>query len=197
MNPLALSDSAPMSRRSAGRRLAIRVAMLALTSALLACQSLPPAPSTEGPLLSGRLAVRVDGDAGRSFSAAFELRGQAEAGSMSLNSPLGSQIGRADWSPAAGVLLHDGDGTRRYQRLDDMAIELTGEALPIAALFDWLRGRPWPGAPRGELVEAGHTGFRQLGWDVQLDRHAEGWLVAVRDTPPPRVTVRAKLDETP
>lgn len=165
--------------------------------ALGACQSLPPAPPAEGPTLSGRLAVRVEGDAQRSFSAAFELRGQADAGSMSLSSPLGSQIGRADWSPRLGVLLHDGDGTRRYERLDDMAVDLTGQALPIAALFDWLRGRPWPGAPRGELAESGHTGFRQLDWDVQLDRLAEGWLVAVRDTPPPRVTVRARLDDAP
>jgi outer membrane lipoprotein LolB len=164
---------------------------------LSACQSLPPAPVAEGPTLSGRLAVRVEGDAQRSFSAAFELRGRAEAGSMSLISPLGSQIGRADWSPSLGVQLHDGDGTRRYERLDDMAIDLTGQALPIAALFDWLRGRPWSGAPHDELAGGGHIGFRQLGWDVQLDRLAEGWLVAVRDTPPPRVTVRTKLDDAP
>jgi outer membrane lipoprotein LolB len=173
------------------------LSIAAVAWALSACQSLPPVPASEGPLLSGRLAVRVEGDAQRSFSAAFELRGRAEAGSMSLNSPLGSQIGRADWSPARGVQLHDGDGTRRYERLDDMAIDLTGEALPIAALFDWLRGRPWPDAPTSELASAGHSGFRQLGWDVQLDRLAEGWLVAVRDSPPPRVTVRAKLDDAP
>jgi outer membrane lipoprotein LolB len=182
---------------TAGRGQAVRWWLIAAPVLLSACQSLPPTPPSEGPALTGRLAVRVEGDARRSFSAAFELRGEAEAGSMSLISPLGSQMGRADWSPALGVQLHDGDGTRRYRRLDDMAVDLTGEALPIAALFDWLRGRPWPGAPRGELVEPGHSGFRQLGWDVQLERLADGSLVAVRDLPPPRVTVRVKLDETP
>lgn len=63
-------------------------------------------------------------------------------------------------------------------------------ALPLAALFDWLRGRPWPRAES----QARPDGFEQLGWVVDLSRRAEGWLLARREEAP-EVTVRVRLDE--
>jgi outer membrane lipoprotein LolB len=66
-----------------------------------------------------------------------------------------------------------------------------GETLPLAALFDWLRGRPWPGAPSRPV--AAPPGFEQLGWRVDLARFAEGQVDARRDRAP-AVNVRARLD---
>jgi outer membrane lipoprotein LolB len=65
-------------------------------------------------------------------------------------------------------------------------------ALPLAALFDWLRGRPWPRAASQERP----GGFEQLGWTVDLSRRTEGWLLA-RRLAAPEVTVRLRLDEGP
>jgi outer membrane lipoprotein LolB len=75
-----------------------------------------------------------------------------------------------------------------------MAEDLMGQALPIAALFDWLDGRPWSAAAHSPLPDGNRVGFRQLGWDVQLERQQDGLIIAVREQPFPRVTVRAKLD---
>jgi outer membrane lipoprotein LolB len=175
----------------------VRRAALALLLAatqgltLTACQNLAPSVRPEGSSHSGRLAVQVEGDASRSFSASFELHGRPEAGWIALSNPLGAQIGVAEWSPAQAVRLRTPDETRRYASLEDMAEDLTGQSLPVAALFDWLEGRPWPARPhRPDSAER----FEQLGWSVRTDRLGDGLLVAVREQPAPRVTVRAKLD---
>jgi len=57
------------------------------------------------------------------------------------------------------------------------------------ALIDWLRGRPWPGAP--SLASPG--GFEQLGWHVDLSRFAEGWVLAARERTP-AISVRIRLE---
>jgi outer membrane lipoprotein LolB len=157
----------------------------AVLLALAGCASVAPPP---GELLTGRLSVRVDDDASRSFNAAFELAGTAERGSLALSTPLGLQVAQADWS-AQQVRLRSRDGERSYPDLDSLAADALGERLPLAALFDWLRGRPWAGAP----YSASASGFAQLGWSVDLSRQAEGWVEAQRAAPP-AVTVRAKLD---
>lgn len=166
------------------------VAALALAGALCgACTTLPPPPAA-GDVLSGRLAVRIEGDKPQSTTAAFELRGDARAGELDLSTPLGSMLARARWSPGAVELVTPRE-TRRYVTLDGVAEDVLGEPLPMAALFDWLRGRPWPGATSEPL--AGEAGFSQLGWTVSLARQAEGWIVA-RRAQPPAVTVRAQVE---
>jgi outer membrane lipoprotein LolB len=67
--------------------------------------------------------------------------------------------------------------------------------VPIVALFDWLRGRAWPGAESHERAD-GQPGFEQLGWRVSLARWREGWVEAVRAAPP-AITVRAKMELAP
>jgi outer membrane lipoprotein LolB len=59
----------------------------------------------------------------------------------------------------------------------------------MAALIDWLRGRPWAGAPSRVL----DGGFEQLGWRVGLTEFAEGLLMATRQGAP-AVSVRARLE---
>lgn len=168
---------------STGRRLVVACVALLLA----ACASVPPPADA----LSGRLAVRVDGADGvaaRNLSAAFDLRGDPSRGELGLSTPIGTMIARARWQPG-DVRLETPDGERRFADLDGMAREVLGEAVPVAALFDWLRGRPWPGAPSS----ATGAGFEQLGWTVDLDGFADGRVEAVRRAPP-AVTVRARLD---
>jgi outer membrane lipoprotein LolB len=170
-----------------------RLAALLAALALGACASVPQgAGPVDGEALSGRLAVRVDasdGAAARSENAAFELQGTAQAGRLNLSTPLGSVVAQARWAPGS-VMLVTPQGERSFADLDALTQEVLGESVPVAALFDWLRGRPWPGASSAVTAE---PGFMQLGWAVSLARFDEGWVVAKRERAPV-VTVRARLD---
>lgn len=172
-----------------------RVTLAAAAAALVsACTTVQP-PAPPGDSLSGRLAVKVDASAGqpaRSVTAGFELAGSPPAGRMSLTSPLGTMIAQADWSPE-GARLVTSDGESRFGNLDELTREMLGESLPVAALFDWLRGRPWPGAPSQATTPPTEAGFDQLGWAVRLGRFDDGLVVAQRAAPP-QVTVRAQVD---
>ena len=172
------------------RWLGLCCAVLA-AGALVACASLAPPHAEGAQVLSGRLSVRVESDPVRALSGAFELSGNARAGALLLTSPLGSTLAQARWSPGEAVLQTPGTNTR-YPDLDALAEQALGERVPLAALFDWLRGRPWPGAA-SEALPAGEPGFSQMGWRVGLARYAEGWVDARRDMPP-AVTLRARLD---
>lgn len=163
---------------------------LAALLALVGCASPPPT----GPVLAGRLAVRIDSDPPRSLSASFELSGSAERGQLQLSGPLGATAAQARWAPGEAE-LRQGEQRQTYPDLDALAVEALGERIPIAALFDWLRGRAWPGAVSQPRADA-EPGFRQLGWQISLARWSEGWVEARRDSPP-RVTVRARLDPAP
>lgn len=174
--------------KAARSRLA--ASLFALT-VLSGCASLQP-PHAEGvQVLTGRLSVRVDSDPVRALSAAFELSGNAREGAMALTSPLGNTLAQARWKPD-DVVLETPGSQQRYPDLETMAERALGERVPLAALFDWLRGRPWSGA-RSEALADGEAGFSQLGWRVGLARYAEGWVEARRDAPP-AVTMRARLD---
>lgn len=125
------------------------------------------------------------------MTAAFELSGRPDAGSLDLASPLGTVLGRARWEPGRVELITP-QGRADYPSLDVLTREVLGESLPVAALFDWLKGQPWPGAPSVARA-APATGFEQLGWIVDLAEFDAAVLTAVRQTPP-AVTVRLKLD---
>ncbi|MES2958358.1 MAG: outer membrane lipoprotein LolB [Pseudomonadota bacterium] len=162
-------------------------ALLCAIGLLAGCAATPNPP----PELAGRLAVRVEAYAGapaRSLSTQFELRGDAQAGELQLTTPLGSTAALARWRPGSAELV-SGEGTRRFADLDALAQELLGESLPLAALIDWLRGRPWPGAPNASAT----NGFDQLGWRIDLSRFAEGWVLASRERAP-ALSVRARLE---
>jgi outer membrane lipoprotein LolB len=92
------------------------------------------------------------------------------------------------WQPG-GAQLQDAQGQRGYPGLDALAQDLLGEPLPLAALIDWLRGRPWTGAPSAKRDD----GFEQLGWRVGLAAFAQGVVAATRERAP-TVSVRARLD---
>lgn len=167
-----------------------RAAVALLAAALAAGCATPPAV----PSVSGRLSLQVAATAtepARGFNAAFELRGDAEAGELRLSTPLGPQVAAARWA-AGEVRLETGDGERRYASLEALAADALGEPVPLQALPHWLRGRPWPGTP----APASDAGFEQLGWQLDLSRRAEGFIIAVRARPP-AVTLRIRLDAPP
>ena len=174
----------------------IRAAALLAVVLLGGCASVPKVSGVEaGELLSGRLSVRVEASAGveaKSLSAAFELAGTPESGRLDLSTPLGTVLARARWQPGQ-VRLSTPEGDTGYADLDMLTRELLGEALPVAALFDWLQGRPWPGAASTVSASPTEPGFAQLGWAVNLARFDEAWVLARRERAP-AVTVRAKLD---
>jgi len=169
--------------------------------ATAACTTVPVlGPSAES--LSGRLTLRI-AEFGmqppRALSGAFDLRGDARAGTLGLSTPLGTTLALARWSPTE-VVLTTPKGERAFASLDELTREALGESVPVAAWFDWLRGRPWPGAPSAATPPASGSqttaaaGFTQLGWNVDLSRFGEGDVVATRSEPAPAVSARIRLD---
>ena len=181
----------PAQPRSAPRWTTGWVATLLLASG---CASLAPLPTaSDSEAISGRLSIRVEATGSepvRSFSAAFDLRGDSRAGVLGLSTPLGSVLAQARWS-ASGVTLATPQGTRAFADLDGLTREVLGESVPVEAWFDWLRGRPSPQTPSTSL---GSTGFEQFGWSVDLARLSDGRVTALRERPPPQVSVRIQLD---
>ena len=164
-----------------------------LIGLLSACATAPVPPAPGEQALSGRLSVRIAALADqpeRAVSLAFDLRGSPQAGQIDFSTPLGSVVAQARWAPGS-VRLITPQGERSFNDLDSLSREALGEVVPVAALFDWLQGRPWPGAP--SQAEAGGQAFVQLGWRVDLARLAEGQVLALR-AQAPAVTVRALLD---
>lgn len=128
-------------------------------------------------LWTGRLALRVADRPDQSFSAAFELRGRAPEGALTLFTPLGGTAAVLNWGPGTARLDAAGE-VRKYESVDALVAEATGSPLPVAALFDWLAGRNVP-VP---------------GWQADLSMLGEGRLRAQRLAPPPVADLRVVLD---
>jgi outer membrane lipoprotein LolB len=171
------------------RRQLIAAALFSLLGLGSGCASRPPGPDFSGERLQGRLSIQSD--TGSSGSSAFELLGNADAGQLELSTPLGSLVARASWS-AGSVLLETPHEQRRFNSLDELGQELLGEPIPVAALFDWLRARPWPPSAAAPLP-APSRGFTQLGWRIELDRFVDGLIVA-RRLAAPALTLRVRLN---
>ena len=140
---------------------------------------------------TGRLSLHVQAWQDRpaqSLSAAFELRAHASAGELRLLSPLGTLMVAATWDPQVATLSTP-EGQRRFDSLDQLSKQALGETLPLAALPDWLAGRPWPQASHQLQTD----GFEQLGWRITTNRFIEGWISATRESPP-QVKLRVKLE---
>ncbi len=163
--------------------------LLPLLLCLVSCATRPPAGTD--PWTSGRMSLVVQASGERpaqSLNAAFELQGNGERGELRLLGPLGTQLAAAQWAPGLALLITS-EGKTMFANLDELARQALGENLPLAALPDWLAGRPWPGAPHTLQT----TGFEQLGWWVGLARLSEGFVLASREKPP-TVSLRVRLD---
>ena len=184
--PWALPRAA---RAQHGNSRTIRLAAFLAALCLASCATRPP-EGLRG-WTSGRMSLQVEPGPDRgaqSVSAAFELQGDGERGELRLLSPLGTQLASARWAPGLAALT-TASGSAEFSSLDGLARQALGESLPLAALPDWLAGRPWPGAPH--LLQV--AGFEQLGWQVGLGRLSEGCVLARRDQAP-AVTLRVRLD---
>ena len=126
---------------------------------------------------SGRLSLRVEGEASQSFASLFDLRGAPERGTLTLTSPIGSTLAELRWTPTEALLIN-GNQTRRFDSVDALVLAATGAAVPVRALFAWLDGRD-------EGV---------AGWRPDLSHLADGRLNAVRETPSPRAELRVIFD---
>lgn len=155
------------------RRFAAWVAVLATAALLSACATPRPVAQPGEEVWSGRLSLNVDSAPPQSFSSAFDLRGTPEAGELQLSSPLGNTLATVVWTPRSAELRQGGQLTRRGS-LDELTTELSGTAVPVGALFGWLRG------VQGDVP----------GWQADLSRQAEGRITARRSTPLPTAELR-------
>ncbi|MEO7391453.1 MAG: lipoprotein insertase outer membrane protein LolB [Ramlibacter sp.] len=135
-----------------------------------------PAEVAAGPW-SGRMALQVEGNQSQSFAAAFELKGTAREGELALFSPLGGTLAVLAWAPGSATLRASGE-SRSFESVEALVTHTTGAAIPVGALFDWLRGVQTP-AP---------------GWQADLSQLGNGKLRAERLQPLPRADLRVALD---
>lgn len=126
---------------------------------------------------SGRMAIQVLKQPPESLSASFELQGSANVGQMVLLSPIGTTLAKLEWTPQV-AWLDQGGHRQESVSLQSLGARLTGTELPVAALFEWLAGRP---------ADA-------QGWQVDLSSHAQGRITAQRLLPAPAAVLRIVLD---
>lgn len=157
-----------------------RIACVLFLVFLAACTqptTLPPQALAERTTWSGRLALQVEDQAAQSFSAAFELQGNAQQGELLLLSPLGSILAKIDWTQDH-ARLQTGGQTHESPSLDDLLQQNLGTPIPVLAFFSWLRGEQTTSA----------------GWQADLSSIGQGRLVATRYTPAPRATLRLAFE---
>jgi len=153
------------------------LAWVALGFWLVGCAQ-PPRQSIDTPNhWSGRISLQVQDQASQSFSAAFELHGDALKGGLVLTSPLGNRLAQLDWQDGHARLI-TAQETRDSHSLDALLEEVAGAPIPVAALFQWLQG-----------VQS-----TAPGWRADLSNLEQGRLVAHRDSPTPPATLRIALD---
>jgi len=178
-----------------GRWSWLSASLIALVAAALSACATPVNEPEQWPSAVGRLSLQVAAhgpEAARGFSGQFELRGSAEAGSLEVLGPLGAGGAQASWATGR-YRLQTGQQTFEFASLDELTRAGLGEALPLAALFDWLKGRPWPGAAFVGSPDGGRPGFEQLGWRIDTGDLAAGRLRAQRQQAP-AITLRIVLD---
>ena len=128
---------------------------------------------------SGRLGLVIASEPPQQFHAGFELTGSEQSGELQLTSPLGSILAVLQWRPGQALLRQDGE-RREYPSVDALSAAVTGTAVPVRALFAWLRGEP-------ESVE---------GWHVDVSQLPDGRLLARRFAPLPTAELRIILDRS-
>lgn len=144
------------------------------------CSALRPDPGQkpgEVPIWTGRLALNLASEPPQSFFANFELKGTASAGELTLTSPLGIVVAAMLWSPGEAT-LRTGQQSQPFDSMESLTRHVTGAALPVHALFDWLEGINTSGA----------------GWQADLSRLDLGRLVATRMQPMPAAELKLILD---
>ncbi len=155
----------------------------ALAALLLTGCAIPPRTDESNGLgpapWRGRLAVSIETDlpAARSFSASFELAGDASVGEMTLFTPLGNTVAVLSWNTQSATMRANGD-IQYFSSLSELITRAIGTELPVAALFSWLAG---------DSIVA-------TGWHADLSQYAKGRIVAKRTNPGPPAELRLVLE---
>lgn len=191
------ADARPLRPQHAQRRPVLQGLVYGILTWLVAGCASRRQPAAAA-LISGRLLLRVAEDTrqqparpAQSLAAGFELQGDATRGELRLASSLGTLLALARWGPEQAS-LRTADGERTFSDLDSLARVALGETVPLAALPDWMAGRPWAGAPHALRED----GFEQAGWLVNTSRKAEGRIEAQR-LAGPQALLRVQLDSAP
>ena len=127
---------------------------------------------------AGRISLQIQSEPVQAFFAAFELKGQADTGELTLISPLGSILGIMRWAPGEAILMQGGN-IQRFASTDALLAQTTGAAVPVSALFDWLDGK----------------NTATPGWLADLSQQSNGRITATRVAPAPQVDLRIVLDK--
>jgi outer membrane lipoprotein LolB len=132
----------------------------------------------------GRIALKIDSAAasdesrGQSFSAEFELSGNAQTGDLVFFSPLGSIVATLKWTPQTAQ-LHQGGEIQNFASLGALLKQSTGADIPVTSLFSWLAGK-------NVAID---------GWQADLTQYDSGRLVARRTIPAPAVEMRVIVEK--
>lgn len=129
----------------------------------------------------GRLSIRIASDPPQSLYAGFSLNGDSQTGDLTLNSPLGNTVGQLSWTPQSAVLKANNE-TKEFPSASALIENVTGAAIPLNALFDWLAGK--------------NTAAE--GWEIDLsEMKTENTqrLVAKRTLPLPSAELRIAIDK--
>ena len=102
---------------------------------LAACTTTPVEKTTSW---QGRLALKIYSDPIETFSADFELEGNATTGTLTFSTPLGLTAAQLEWG-AQGAKLRARGEVRDFESLDALTLYAVGSKLPIASLFAWLQ----------------------------------------------------------
>ena len=163
-------------------RLALVFAGFFMAFFMAGCAQMPKATAQDGlknEFWTGRISLQVQSEPAQSFSASFDLKGNSERGELTLVSPLGNVLGVLRWAPGE-ALLDSGNGkVQRFASVDELMAQATGAAVPIDALFAWLRG----------------DNAAASGWSADLSRYQEGRISAKRSQPAPQADLRVVLDQ--
>lgn len=154
-----------------------RTCLLLCAGALAGCAT-PRPPIQADAFWSGRLALQVASEPPLQWFANFELQGSAAQGELLLLSPIGTTLAKLSWTPTTARLEQAGQSVQSNS-LSSLSERLTGTALPVTALFEWLAGRP----------------ASEPGWQADLSGHAQGRLLAQRSQPAPAAALRIVLDQ--
>lgn len=167
----------PVTRARRQALQALTLGAVALLSGCATARKDSVAIDKERSSWTGRLGLTVASEPPQSFSAGFSLNGNAEAGELSLSSPLGSILATMLWQPGSAI-LNQGGKEQRFNSLEELITQASGTPIPVRALFSWLRGE-------AENVE---------GWQADLRSLPDGRLYAQRLQPLPTAELRLVFD---
>ena len=135
---------------------------------------------------SGKLNLTLETEPKQSFSAEFDLQGDALNGAMQFYTSLGTTLAYAQWNATGAELLSSSGESLHFTSIEALSQKYMGATLPVDLIFAWANGEPVR-APQGwSIVKASAQSSSQV--DGAMNE-----LMATREFPLPRVQLRLWL----